>query len=186
MRAAASLQLGASNARVSFSVRWFKVIRVRGSFSGIAGTIAVPGSGSEDAKVTMSVESISVHTGISLRDKHLRGSRFLDSGRHPLIRFESDQVSRHNGVWDVRGRLVLRGLEREVRASVFEDVVLGKDLRLTADFSVPRRPHSVGTASGIRALNPLLWAIADEVYVRVELFVPATILHPTAEAVPAR
>ena len=110
----------------------------------------------------------------------------LDSGRHPLIRFESDQVSRHNGVWDVRGRLVLRGLEREVRASVFEDVVLGKDLRLTADFSVPRRPHSVGTASGIRALNPLLWAIADEVYVRVELFVPATILHPTAEAVPAR
>jgi len=186
MRAAALLQLGASNARVSFSVRWFKVIRVRGSFSGIAGTITVPGSGSEEPKVTMSVESISVHTGISLRDKHLRGSRFLDSGRHPLIRFESDQVSRQNGVWDVRGRLVLRGLEREVRATVFEDVVLGKDLRLTADFSVPRRPHSVGTASGIRALNPLLWAIADEVYVRVELFVPATILHPTAEAVPAR
>lgn len=186
MDTTAILQLNPANVRVSFSVRWFGVVYVRGSFAGVAGTVTVPGPDGQAASISIEVDSTSVRTGISLRDLHLRGLRFLDSVTHPVIRFESERVARHNGVWEVRGRLWLRGLERSISASVADVPALAADRRLTAEFTVPRRPHAIGTARGIRRLNPLLWAIGDEVTVRVEMLVPATILNPLAEHAPAR
>lgn len=186
MESPATLQLGTDNIRVSFSVRWFGVVHVRGSFAGVTGTVTVPVSDSQAASVSIEVDSTSVRTGISLRDRHLRGLRFLDSVRHPVIRFESERITPHNGVWEVRGRLSLRGLERGISASVADEPASVSDRRLTAEFTMPRRPHAIGTARGIRRLNPLLWAIGDEVSVRVEMLVPATVLHPAAVHAPAR
>ena len=179
----AILNVDPGNARVRFSVRWFGLIQVRGTFAGVRGTLEVPGNGGQP-NVAMAVESQSVRTGISLRDRHLRGLRFLDSEKHPLIQFESDRATRHNGVWDVKGRLLLRGLERSLSLSVLDEEVSPTERRLSARFSVPRHPHAIGTASGVRRLNPLLWAIGREVNVEVELMVPATMLSP--EHVPAR
>lgn len=179
-------RLDTSNASVSFSVRWFGVVHVRGRFDGVSGTLALPGPGTEDGEVSIQVESASIRTGIALRDYHLRGSRFLDSGQHPLIWFDSRRVRRHNGVWDVRGRLSLRGHQRDMSASVLDERSSKDERRLIAEFSVPRRPHAIGTSSGIRRLNPLLWAIGDEVTLRVELLVPATILQQATEHAPAR
>ena len=146
----------------------------------------MPGEGAEDATITIEVDPASVRTGISLRDHHLRGMRFLDSGKHPAIRFVSNHASRHNGTWDLQGRLLLRGLERSVSAKVNVGQDAGPSRQLTADFTVPRRPHSIGTASGIRAMNPLLWAIGDEVHLHVEMLVPATMLIPAGVHAPAR
>lgn len=179
-----TLRLDGANARVSFSVRWFGVISVRGSFAGVSGMVAGPGPGGQDAQLSVNVESQSVHTGIGLRDRHLRGYRFLDSARHPRIRFESERVSRNNGSWCVRGTLSLRGSERQVEFRVRETHASSAQRRLLAEFSVPRRPHAIGTARGIRRLNPLLWAIGTDVQIQVELLVPATLL--VAEPVPAR
>jgi polyisoprenoid-binding protein YceI len=184
MDAASVLRVDAGNARISFSVRWFGILIVRGSFTAITGTVAIPGASDEDAAIVIEADSTSVRTGISLRDHHLSGMRFLDSGPHPAIRFESEHVTRHNGAWDVQGRLRLRGMERPVFAEVHEGRDSGSMRQLTADFTVPRRPHSIGTASGIRALNPLLWAIGDDVSIHVELMVPATML--SLAVVPAR
>ena len=180
----ATLALDAGNTRVAFSVRWFGVINVRGTFSNIAGVLEVPGVDHQEASITGEVESFSVQTGIALRDRHLRGLRFLDSARHPVARFVSNRVSRHNGVWDVKGRLTLRGLDRDVSLSVREERVSKAQKKLTAEFSVPRHPHAIGTAAGLRRLNPLLWAIGGEVTVSVEVLVPATML--AAEPAPAR
>ena len=180
------LRIDAGNTRVSFDVRWFGVIHVRGSFTAISGSITVPGEGAEDADVIIEVDPTSVRTGISLRDHHLRGMRFLDSGQHPSIRFVSDHAARHNGTWDLQGRLLLRGLERPLSAQVTVGQEAGPSRQLTVDFTVPRRPHSIGTASGIRAMNPLLWAISDEVHIHVEMLVPATMLTPAAVHAPAR
>jgi len=180
----AILALDAGNTRVAFAVRWFGVITVRGSFSSVAGTLEVPGADHQEASVSGEVESLSVHTGIALRDRHLRGLRFLDSGRHPVIRFVSNRVTRHNGVWDVKGRLTLRGLDRDVTLSVREERASKTHRKLLAEFSVPRHPHAIGAAAGVRRLNPLLWAIGGDVIVSIEVLVPATML--AVEHAPAR
>jgi polyisoprenoid-binding protein YceI len=179
----AVLAVDEGNARVRFSVRWFGVVTVRGTFDRITGTLEVSGNGHEP-NVSVAVDSTSVRTGIGLRDRHLRGLRFLDSARHPVIEFASDRASRHNGVWDVKGRLRLRGLERNVPLSVRDEPVSAAERKLSAEFTVPRRPHAIGSARGIRRLNPLLWAIGNEVTLQVELLVPATMLAP--EHAPAR
>lgn len=171
----ATFPLNATNAHVSFHVRWFGVVRVRGSFGVVGGMIEGLG---DDARITVFVDSQSVLTGIGLRDRHLRGMRFLDSGKHPRIEFVSERASRHNGVWDVQGTLSLRGLDRTIALSVLDEPAFSTDRRLTAQFSVPRQPHAIGTAGGIRRLNPLLWAIGSDVQVRVEILVPATMLAP--------
>lgn len=178
------LPLDAGNTRVAFSVRWFGVVNVRGTFGDVSGTVEVPGAGGQDASLALQVESHSVHTGIGLRDRHLRGLRFLDSGRHPTIRFLSSSMSRHDGIWVVKGRLKLRGLEREVSVSARDERASATHRKLTAEFSVPRRPHSIGAASGFRRLNPLLWAIGSDVNLTLEILVPATML--AEEHVPAR
>jgi polyisoprenoid-binding protein YceI len=181
-----TVRLDSTSAIVSFRVRWFGVITVRGRFESVTGSVTAPANGDEDLAVTIEAVSSSLHTGIGLRDRHLRGPRFLGAERHPVIRFESDRVRRHNGVWELHGELSLRGQPREVSASVVEQPSWGGNRRLTAEFTVPRRPHGIGAASGIRRLNPLLWAIGDEVSVRVDLIVPATILLRAAEHAPAR
>ena len=186
MDAPSVFRLGAGSATVSFRVKWFGIVTVRGRFASVGGLVRVPCNGAEAAEVTVEVMSESVRTGISLRDRHLRGYRFLDAERDPFIRFDSDRVRRHDGVWELRGRLALRGLTREVSASVLDQASSGNNRRLTADFSIPRRPHAIGTAAGIRRLNPLLWAIGDDVAIRVELVVPATLLQQVAEHAPAR
>ena len=173
----AILNVDPGNTRVRFSVRWFGLIQVRGTFPVVRGTLEVPANGGRP-NISVAIESRSVRTGISLRDRHLRGMRFLDADRHPMIRFESDHASRHNGVWDVKGRLILRGLERNLSLSVLDEEASETERRLSAQFTVPRHPHAIGTASGIRQLNPLLWAIGREVTVEVELMVPATMLAP--------
>jgi polyisoprenoid-binding protein YceI len=179
----AVLAVDPGNASVRFSVRWFGLITVRGSFSVVHGTLEAPNNGAPP-RISIAVDSQSIRTGIGLRDRHLRGMRFLDSAKHPEIRFESDRVSRHNGVWDVKGRLMLRGMERTVAISVLDEEASPTQRRLTARFSVPRLPHAIGSAGGIRKLNPLLWAIGREVALQVELMVPAAMLAP--EHVPAR
>ena len=178
------LRIDAGNTRVSFNVRWFGVIHVRGSFTAISGTVSLPGAGAEDADIIIEVDPTSVRTGIPLRDRHLRGMRFLHSGQHPVISFTSDHAARHNGTWDLSGRLMLRGLERPVAAQVTVGQEAGPSRQLTMDFTVPRRPHSIGTATGIRAMNPLLWAIGDEVSLHVEMVVPATMLTPAGVHAP--
>lgn len=180
----ALLQLDAGNTRVAFSVRWFGVVNVRGSFGDVSGTVEVSGAGGQGASLALQAASQSVRTGIGLRDRHLRGRRFLDSGRHPAIRFVSTSVTRRNGIWHVRGCLSLRGHEREVSASVRDEPGSPTQRKLTAEFSVPRRPHSIGTAAGLQRLNPLLWAIGDYVDLTVEILVPATTL--AEEHAPAR
>lgn len=177
-----ALQLDSANTQVSFQVHWFGAVRVSGSFGRTGGRIEGPGHHGEQANVTVHAEAQTVETGIGLRDRHLRGFRFLDSARHPRIVFVSREVSRRNGVWDVRGTLTLRGQDREIRVSVLDEVATPAGRRLSAEFSVPRHPHAIGTASGIRRLNPLLWAIGGDVQVRVQIFVPATLLVHAVEA----
>lgn len=168
-----TLPLDATNTHVSFHVRWFGVVPVRGSFGSVEGLLE-GGGPREDPAVAVKVESQSVRTGIGLRDRHLRGMRFLDSVKHPRIVFVSRSVCRHNGALQLKGTLSLRGLDRTVTVSVRDERASATERLLTAAFSVPRHPHAIGTANGIRRLNPLLWAIGREVQVRVEILVPTS------------
>lgn len=172
-----ALVLGPESVHVSFVVRWFGLIRVRGAFTGISGTIG-PGDVPGELDVSIEVAASSVRTGIGLRDRHLRGSRFLDAGRHPVISFSGTGVPAGDGHARVSGRLRLLGRERDVAASSPVAAAPGASrVPVAVEFSVPRLEHGIGAASGVARANPLLWAIGAMVSVRVVILVPAVLLR---------
>lgn len=185
-----AIRLTAANTTVSFSVRWLGALRVRGRFGEIEGSLTIPDSCIEKAELVLEVSAASLRTGIALRDRHLRGHRFLDAERYPRISFRSTRIERPNGVLVVSGVLTVRGTERAISAVCplrYADGGGGGGggggglqslVRLPVDFAVPRLAYGVGVARGLRGLNPLLRAIGDRVSLHAEVVVPATQLLP--------
>jgi 3-(3-hydroxy-phenyl)propionate hydroxylase len=128
----------------------------------------VPVHDSDTAAVTVEVGADSVRTGISLRDRHLRGPLFLDAVRHPVITFRGGDVMRLPTHIAVPGSLTIRGVTRteELRCQI-GDPSPRRDL--FADVTLSRRAYNVGVPTGLRRLDPLFVVIGDEVRISVRV-----------------
>jgi len=167
----------AQTAQVVFRVQWFGVIPVTGRFTSLHGQLSMPREGLDGATVSIDVDAASIESGIALRDRHLRGPRFLDSSRFPFISFRSTRITPNDGAVHVEGMLSLRGVEQVV---AFHCLVRspagngsGDTLSLAATLQVSRRHFGVGKPRGVLAYSPLFSAIADVVRVDARVSVPA-------------
>jgi polyisoprenoid-binding protein YceI len=162
-----SIRLTPDNVIVTMSVRWLGGMLVRGRFMDVRGMIHLPTDDDDTAAVTVEVRADSVRTGISLRDRHLRGPLFLDAAHHPIITFRGGDVMRLPTHVTVPGSLTIRGVTRteELRCSV-DDAASG---RLAADVTLSRRAYGVGVPTGIRRLDPLFVVIGDEVRISIDV-----------------
>jgi len=161
------IRLTPDNVIVTMSVRWLGGMLVRGRFMDVRGMIHLPTDDDDTAAVTVEVRADSIRTGISLRDRHLRGPLFLDAARHPIITFRGGDVMRLPTHVTVPGSLTIRGVTRteELRCSI-DDAASG---RLAADVTLSRRAYGVGVPTGIRRLDPLFVVIGDEVRIAIEV-----------------
>jgi polyisoprenoid-binding protein YceI len=90
------------------------IARVRGGFRKVSGTVSV-GNGAGDSWVDVTVDTASVDTGQPLRDAHLRSADFLDTDRHPRMRFQSTELQICGSTSaKVTGDLTLKGVTRPV------------------------------------------------------------------------
>jgi len=162
------IRLTPDNVVVTMSVRWLGGLIVRGRFMDVRGTIHVPVHDDDTAAVTVVVQADSVRTGISLRDRHLRGPLFLDVARHPTITFRGGDVMRLPTYVAVPGSLTIRGVTRteELRCSL-DGVAGGREL--AADVSFSRRAYEVGVPRGLRRLDPLFVVIGDDVRISIRV-----------------
>jgi 3-(3-hydroxy-phenyl)propionate hydroxylase len=155
------------------SVRWLGGMIVRGRFADVRGGIHLPTDDDDTVAVTIEIRADSVRTGISLRDRHLRGPLFLDAAHHPIITFRGGDVMRLPTHIAVPGSLTIRGVTRteELRCAIGET---DSQRALLADVTLSRRAYKVGVPRGLRRLDPLFVVIGDEVRIsiRVALYVP--------------
>jgi polyisoprenoid-binding protein YceI len=164
----APIRLTPDNVVVTMSVRWLGGMIVRGRFTDVRGTIHVPADDEDTAAVTVEIGADSVRTGISLRDRHLRGPLFLDAAHHPLITFRGGDVMRLPTHLAVPGSLTIRGVTRteELRCSL--DDVANRGY-IAADVTLSRRAYGVGVPRGVRRLDPLFVVIGDEVRISIRV-----------------
>jgi len=150
------------------SVRWLGGLIVRGRFTDVRGMIHVPADDDDTAAVTVEIRADSVRTGISLRDRHLRGPLFLDAAHYPTITFRGGDIMRLPTHVAVPGSLTIRGVTRteELRCSL--DGV-ATDGALTADVTLSRRAYNVGVPRGLRRLDPLFVVIGDDVRISIRV-----------------
>ena len=103
-----------SHSEVSFTVRHLMVSKVRGSFSGIAGSITV----ADDLKVSATVDAATLNTRDENRDAHVKSADFFDVENHPTWSFASTAVTGSGNDLKLTGDLTLRGVTKSVTFDV--------------------------------------------------------------------
>ena len=165
---ASPIRLTPENVVVAMSVRWLGGMTVRGRFMDVRGAIHVPVQDDDTAAVTVEISADSVRTGISLRDRHLRGPLFLDAARHPTITFRGGDVMRLPTYVAVPGSLTIRGVTRteELRCAP-DGIATGREL--AAALTLSRRAYGVGVPRGLRRIDPLFVVIGDDIRISIKV-----------------
>jgi polyisoprenoid-binding protein YceI len=90
----------------------------RGRFNRTSGkVILAPESASGSIQIT--IDTVSISTGLADLEKHLRSDDFLDAERYPLITFTSDKLSfNKDQLIAVDGKLSLHGITKPVHLTI--------------------------------------------------------------------
>ncbi|MCG0239783.1 MAG: YceI family protein [Firmicutes bacterium] len=101
---------------VEFAVRHMMISTVKGTFSGIQGTILADPEDLTSASCEVTVDVNSINTREPQRDEHLRSPDFFDAANYPTITFRSRSITRTGEQeYLLVGDLTIRGVTREVQ-----------------------------------------------------------------------
>jgi polyisoprenoid-binding protein YceI len=105
-----------------FKVKHMMISNVKGSFSGLSGTLKLDETDYTHSSVEASIPVASLTTGDAQRDGHLKSADFFDAEKFPAITFKSSNIDSTGGAnYAVTGDLNLHGATKAVTFAV-EDV----------------------------------------------------------------
>jgi polyisoprenoid-binding protein YceI len=103
---------------VGFRIKHMGIATVRGEFTAFEGRLVVPADGGP-AVASGSVEVASIDTKVAMRDDDLRSANFFDAEHYPQMTFVATELTQlGERDFELRGRLTLRGVTREVTLAV--------------------------------------------------------------------
>ena len=103
-----------THSEVGFSVRHMMISNVRGKFEKFDAQVELDPKNLQAAKVTATIETASVNTGVEQRVNHLRSPDFFDSEKYPSLVFTSTKVKQNGSELEVTGQLKIRDQEHEI------------------------------------------------------------------------
>jgi polyisoprenoid-binding protein YceI len=101
------------HAEVGFVGRHFGLTRIRGRFTGVAGTVVIADELADSATEVV-IDMASVTSGDQARDDHLRSADFFDVDRHPTATYRSTTISHTGATATMSGELTIKGITRAV------------------------------------------------------------------------
>jgi len=107
-----------NHAETTFKVRHMGVSTVRGSISGITGTVVWDEKDLSKSNVEVTIDATTVSTNNPTRDKDLKSDHFFNVEKFPTMTFKSTSVKRVNGKLQVVGDLTLAGVTKSVTLDV--------------------------------------------------------------------
>lgn len=142
-----------TNSKIGFVVKNIG-LNVNGNFSGLKGIIIFNVKDLKSSEINFSVNSNSVNTDNSARDKHLRKEEYFDVEKFPIINFKSTkiEVATRLNRYNVEGNLNIKGIIKPIK---FELIAVEKDnnLELKCNFEINRRNFKVGGNSLVLSDN---------------------------------
>src|ERR1700750_2126163 len=103
-----------NHSQVNFSVKPALVSTVRGSISGVAGTVVWNEKDPTKSSVEATMDATTVSTTTEARDKHLKSADFFNVEKYPTLSFKSTSVTGTPGKLQVTGDLTLAGVTKSV------------------------------------------------------------------------
>lgn len=102
-----------AHASVNFKVSHLGYSYIIGRFNQFSGTFSYDPQAVEKSSVSVTVDTTSLDSNHSERDKHLRGSKFIDASKYSTATFVSKQVEdKGDGVLSITGDMTLHGVTR--------------------------------------------------------------------------
>jgi polyisoprenoid-binding protein YceI len=115
LAAASTWTIDQDHSNVGFKVKHLMVSNVKGEFRNFNGTLEIDDKDVTKSKVSVSIETPSITTGVTKRDDHLKSPDFFDVAKFPTMTFVSQKVKKAgNNKLKVYGNLTLHGITREV------------------------------------------------------------------------
>lgn len=107
-----------AHSEVGFIARHLIGSKVRGRFTAFTGTIVITDP-IEGSSVVAEAETASIHTGVQMRDDHLRTNDFLDAPSFPTLSLKSTGLKKVSDTeWELTADLTIRGVTKSVTFDV--------------------------------------------------------------------
>ena len=121
-------KLDPAHSHAEFKVRHMMISNVKGSFSGLTGTLMENAADPSLSSIEASIEVASIATGDAQRDGHLKSADFFEAEKYPQMTFKSTRVERKGeGEYRVTGDLTIHGVTKPVTFEVDGPTAPGKD-----------------------------------------------------------
>jgi polyisoprenoid-binding protein YceI len=165
-------QIDPAHSDALFSVRHMGISNVHGSFSHVTGTVTYDGKNITGSSVDATIDTTTVNTDNSMRDKDLRSPNFFDVAKFPTMHFVSTKLTDEGGQLKLHGNLTMHGVTRPV---VLDMDPVGKSLQ--DPFGKTRRGFTATTTLNRRDFG-LVWngqlksgdaVVGDQVKVTLEI-----------------
>jgi polyisoprenoid-binding protein YceI len=147
-----------NHSQVNFQIRHMGVSNVRGSISGVTGTVVWDDKDPSKSSVEATIDASTVSTNNEARDKHLKSPDFFNVEKFPTLTFKSTSVSGSAGKLQVIGDLTLAGVTKSVTLDVDGPTtpITGQGGKLVTGFSITGTLKRSDFNFGSKFTNPVL------------------------------
>jgi len=144
---AAKYELDPSHTEVGFSVKHLMITNVKGRFDKPLGKFEFDSKTMAIKGIEIEMDAQSINTNDGKRDEHLRSPDFFDVQKFPKVIFKSDGGVLKNNEAEVKGKLTLHGVTKDVVLKVNyngETEFMGsKRIAFTAKTDVKRKDFGI-------------------------------------------
>ncbi len=125
--ATTTYKIDPAHSSAHFSVRHMMITNVRGSFSGVSGTVVYDPENLSASSIDASIDATTFNTGDPNRDGHVKSPDFLDVAQYPVITFKSKSIAADGDEVKITGDLTIHGVTKEVVLNAEPLAPEGKD-----------------------------------------------------------
>jgi polyisoprenoid-binding protein YceI len=166
-------KLDPAHSNAEFKVKHMMISNVKGSFSGITGTLTEHATDASLSTIEASIPISTVSTGDAQRDGHLKSGDFFEAEKYPEMTFKSTRVQKKDeGEYAVTGDLTLHGVTKPVTFAVEGPSAPGKDpwgntrIGLSATTKVNRKDFGLGWNAALETGGVL---VGEDVQITLEI-----------------
>jgi polyisoprenoid-binding protein YceI len=165
-------KLDPAHSHAEFKVKHMMISNVKGSFSGLSGTLTEHATDKTLSTIEATIDVNSIVTGDAQRDTHLRSADFFDAAQYPAMTFRSTKVQPNgDGGYNVTGDLTLHGQTRQQTFVVEGPTAPGKDpwgntrIGLSAATKINRKDYGLNWNAALETGGIL---VGDDVNITIE------------------
>ncbi|MFT3738388.1 MAG: YceI family protein [Breznakibacter sp.] len=108
-----------THSEIAFKVKHLMITNVKGVFKEFGATVLTRGNDFSTAEIDVTLNAVSVDTGVADRDAHLKSADFFDVENHKEIRFVATKFEKVDDEdYKLHGNLTIKGITKPVKLDV--------------------------------------------------------------------